>query len=304
MAQAVSHRPLISEAWIGAWVIPCGIYDGQSGTGTGFSQSYFVFSCQYHSTVALHAHVLPGGFTICVLVSLVQRQSRHSYMNNNKFINVDFECISEWQATSNEFEIIYIQVTESLYWWWPWNQLLTAWSAFANSVTPSLLCKYWNFTEMHTMRMFSCLSQRRRASFWCCWHLSQACLPEHELYGCTYPVMETMPCQTRHFRPLVSGHGVSGIKLCRNILLLFSVFPSLQLWLQRVWISAIQPGRERSPLSGKLALPEWTQDSQSSFNWKSFLALPSYGLDTVPVHAMMALEGRGDIAHTHSWPRH
>jgi hypothetical protein len=171
-----------------------------------------------------------------------------------------------------------------------------------HTLSPMLILEfYWNAHNAYvqlpvakTARLFMVLS----------WHLSQACLPEHELYGCTYPVMETMHCQTRHFRPLVSGHGVSGIKLCRNILLLFSVFPSLQLWLQRVWISAVQPGRERSPFSGKLALPEWTQDSQNSFNWKSFLALPSYGLATVPVHAMMTLEERGDIAHTHSWPRH
>jgi hypothetical protein len=31
---------------------PCGIYGGQSGTGTGFP-------CQYHSTIALHARISP-----------------------------------------------------------------------------------------------------------------------------------------------------------------------------------------------------------------------------------------------------
>jgi hypothetical protein len=36
MAQAVSRRPLTAEAQVHAWVNPCGICGGQSGTGTGF----------------------------------------------------------------------------------------------------------------------------------------------------------------------------------------------------------------------------------------------------------------------------
>jgi hypothetical protein len=54
IAQAVSDRPLITEAQIRTWVSPCGICGGQSGTGTGFSLSSSVFPCQYHSTTALH----------------------------------------------------------------------------------------------------------------------------------------------------------------------------------------------------------------------------------------------------------
>jgi hypothetical protein len=61
MAQAVSRRPLIAEAQIRARVNPCGICGGQSGTGTGFSQSSSVFPCQYHSTVALQ-FVSSGGW--------------------------------------------------------------------------------------------------------------------------------------------------------------------------------------------------------------------------------------------------
>jgi hypothetical protein len=36
MAQAVSRRPLTTEARIRSPVIPCGICGGQSGTGIGF----------------------------------------------------------------------------------------------------------------------------------------------------------------------------------------------------------------------------------------------------------------------------
>jgi hypothetical protein len=50
-----------AEAQICSRVSPCGICDGQSGTETSFSPSSSVFPCQYHSTVALHTHVLPVG---------------------------------------------------------------------------------------------------------------------------------------------------------------------------------------------------------------------------------------------------
>jgi hypothetical protein len=55
MAQAVSGRPLTVEAQVRSRVSPCGIFGGQSGTGTGFSPSTSVFPCQFHSTgVSLH----------------------------------------------------------------------------------------------------------------------------------------------------------------------------------------------------------------------------------------------------------
>jgi hypothetical protein len=49
MAQIVSRRPLTAGARVRARVNPCGICGGQNGTGTGFSQSFSVFSLSiYH----------------------------------------------------------------------------------------------------------------------------------------------------------------------------------------------------------------------------------------------------------------
>jgi hypothetical protein len=62
MAQAVSCRPLTAEDRVRAWVCPCVICVGQSGTETGFSSSSSVFSRQYRSTVALHTHTSSGGW--------------------------------------------------------------------------------------------------------------------------------------------------------------------------------------------------------------------------------------------------
>jgi hypothetical protein len=52
MAQAVSRRPLTAEARVRSRVSPCGIFRGQSGTGSGFSPSTSVFPWQFHSTGA------------------------------------------------------------------------------------------------------------------------------------------------------------------------------------------------------------------------------------------------------------
>jgi hypothetical protein len=53
MAQAVSRWPLTTEARVCARI--CG---GQSVTGTGFSQIFSVFPCQYHSTGAPYFYVV------------------------------------------------------------------------------------------------------------------------------------------------------------------------------------------------------------------------------------------------------
>jgi hypothetical protein len=56
MVHVVSHRPLTAEARI------CG---GQSGTGTGFYQSYSVFSCQYIIYTSLSKLISSGECVIC-----------------------------------------------------------------------------------------------------------------------------------------------------------------------------------------------------------------------------------------------
>jgi hypothetical protein len=60
MAQAVSCRTLTMKAQVCSWGSACGICGEWSGTGTGFSQSYSVFPCQYHSTMAFHTHISSG----------------------------------------------------------------------------------------------------------------------------------------------------------------------------------------------------------------------------------------------------
>jgi hypothetical protein len=60
VAQVVSRRPLTVEAWVRAWVNPCGISGGQSGNGTGFSLSSSVFPSIYHSIVPLQTHNIWG----------------------------------------------------------------------------------------------------------------------------------------------------------------------------------------------------------------------------------------------------
>jgi hypothetical protein len=79
MAHAVSCRPLTEEAQVSARDSPCGICDRWSGNGTRFSPSFSVFLCRYHSVIALHYHISPGGWTIGLLVAAVQRHSPNEH---------------------------------------------------------------------------------------------------------------------------------------------------------------------------------------------------------------------------------
>jgi tetrahydromethanopterin S-methyltransferase subunit E len=75
MAQVVSPRSLTAEARVRAQVSSCGVCDGQGGTRTRFTPSSSVFSSQYHFTLARHAHISSGWWTVGPLVAAVQRHS-------------------------------------------------------------------------------------------------------------------------------------------------------------------------------------------------------------------------------------
>lgn len=69
MVQAVSGWLVTTEAQVQSQANPHGICGGLSGTGTGVSQSIFVFPCQYISFVALISYI-----HITVLCNLSSRE--------------------------------------------------------------------------------------------------------------------------------------------------------------------------------------------------------------------------------------
>jgi hypothetical protein len=61
MAQVVGRRPFNADARVHAWVSPCRLFGGQSGTGTRFPSSLSVFSRQYYFTIAIYTNISLGG---------------------------------------------------------------------------------------------------------------------------------------------------------------------------------------------------------------------------------------------------
>jgi hypothetical protein len=72
MAQVVSRLHLTAEARVN----PCGIWGAQSGTVAGFSRSYSVFSCQYHSTVTIHTLGMNSGRSSETLSQLIDMSNK------------------------------------------------------------------------------------------------------------------------------------------------------------------------------------------------------------------------------------
>jgi hypothetical protein len=60
MAQAVSHRPLITGTRVRALVIYVIFVVDKAALAQVFSVFFFGFTYHYHSVVALHTRVLPG----------------------------------------------------------------------------------------------------------------------------------------------------------------------------------------------------------------------------------------------------
>ena len=58
MAHVVISRPFTAEARVRTHVNPCGIYGGQSGSGTGFFPEYFglALSASFHQCSILIFH--------------------------------------------------------------------------------------------------------------------------------------------------------------------------------------------------------------------------------------------------------
>jgi hypothetical protein len=91
--QQLAEKPLTVESRVRARVNPCGIYGGQSGTGTCFSPSSSVFPYQYHSTVVLDNHILSGGWTMSVSGSSSDMVSSFVPHTTSSYVTSHTKCV-------------------------------------------------------------------------------------------------------------------------------------------------------------------------------------------------------------------
>jgi hypothetical protein len=108
MAQVISRWPLTLEAQIHTWVCPCRVCARQSGSGTGFSLSSLVLSCQYHSIRAPYSYIIwgmnrpTGGHSS-------QTQSHPIHMNNHHHhLGVNMLTVLNYQLQHNRCSIPYL----------------------------------------------------------------------------------------------------------------------------------------------------------------------------------------------------
>jgi hypothetical protein len=69
VAHEANRRPFTAEAWVRSLTSPCEICGRQTGSGTGFSPSTFVFLSQYYSTGVAHSFVYHRRYIIIAVIN-------------------------------------------------------------------------------------------------------------------------------------------------------------------------------------------------------------------------------------------